>query len=189
MIDIVKVLESLAIKRPLFHSEADFQHALAWEIHQQLPDHSIRLELKPPHINDRFYIDLWVANKESAFVAIELKYKTRKLETNVADENFCLLNQRAQDCGRYDFCKDIQRLEGVVYGQSDIIGYAIFLTNDSAYWKKPKKDQAVDSGFRIHQDRRLSRELLRWGSHASQGTMRGREEHISIKGTYDLDWK
>lgn len=88
MIDIVKVLESLAIKRPLFHSEADFQHALAWEIHQQLPDHSIRLELKPPHINDRFYIDLWVANKESAFVAIELKYKTRKLETDVAGEIF-----------------------------------------------------------------------------------------------------
>ena len=51
----------------------------------------------------------------------------------------------AQDCGRSDFCKDIQRLEDVVSVQSDIIGYAIFLTNDSAYWNESRKDQTVDS--------------------------------------------
>lgn len=187
MIDIVRTLESLAIKRPLFHSEADFQHALAWEIHQQSSNHSIRLEFKPPNIKKRFYIDLWVANKESA-IAIELKYKTRGPSLEHEGETFDLLNQSAQDCGRYDFCKDIQRLEAVASEQPNIIGYAIFLTNDSGYWNKPRKDQPADSDFRIHQGKTLSGEL-KWGSHASQGTKRGREDSISIKGTYDLAWK
>lgn len=187
MTDIEEALERLAIKRPLFHSEADFQHALAWKIHQQLPDHSIRLELKPPHINDRFYIDLWVANKENA-IAIELKYKTRGLSLEHEDERFDLLNQSAQDCGRYDFCKDIERLEVVVSKKPNMIGYAIFLTNDSAYWKETKKDQPADSDFRIHEGRKLSGNL-EWGSQASEGTKRGRNNPISIKGTYDLTWK
>ena len=29
-------LEALAEQRPIFHSEADFQHAIAWEIHKLL---------------------------------------------------------------------------------------------------------------------------------------------------------
>lgn len=188
MIDIVRVLESLAINRPLFHSEADFQHALAWEIHQQSSNHSIRLERKPPHKKTaRVYIDLWVANKESA-IAIELKYKTRGLSLEHEGEIFDLLNQSAQDCGRYDFCKDIQRLEAVVSEQPNIICYAIFLSNDTAYWNEPRKDQPADLNFRIHHGKTLSGEL-KWGSHASQGTKRGREDSISIKGTYDLAWK
>lgn len=44
MIDIEQVLKELAKKRPVFHSEADFQHALAWEIQITYPDANIRLE-------------------------------------------------------------------------------------------------------------------------------------------------
>ena len=37
MIQIAQVLSTLAVQRPVFHSEADFQHALAWEIHSCVP--------------------------------------------------------------------------------------------------------------------------------------------------------
>ena len=187
MIDIARLLTRLAIKRPIFHSEADFQHGLAWEIHQELPACSIRLEFKPPYLDDRLYLDIWTPNEE-ATLAVELKYKTRGLRIKVAGETFDLLNQSAQDVGRYDFCKDIQRLEQIVSKRSNVTGYAILLTNDSAYWSQPRSDRTVDASFRIHQGRILTGDL-RWGANASRGTMRSREEPISIKGVYELDWK
>lgn len=48
MIDIATAISSLGRKRPIFHSEADLQHALAWEIHLALPDAAVRLEVQPP---------------------------------------------------------------------------------------------------------------------------------------------
>ena len=36
------ILTDLAEKRSIFHSEADFQHALAWEMHRR--EYDIRLE-------------------------------------------------------------------------------------------------------------------------------------------------
>ena len=39
-------MAALARVRPLFHSEADFQHALAWLIHQRHSDARIRLEYR-----------------------------------------------------------------------------------------------------------------------------------------------
>ena len=31
--DLIDILKTLAVRRPVFHSEANFQHALAWIIH------------------------------------------------------------------------------------------------------------------------------------------------------------
>jgi hypothetical protein len=38
------ILSTLAALRPLFHSEADLQHALAWEFHHRWPDADVCLE-------------------------------------------------------------------------------------------------------------------------------------------------
>lgn len=38
------LLNQLALKRPIFHSEADFQHTLAWEVHLSHPAAEVRLE-------------------------------------------------------------------------------------------------------------------------------------------------
>ena len=40
MLDIKGLLTALAESRKVFHSEADFQHALAWHIHQTMPRQS-----------------------------------------------------------------------------------------------------------------------------------------------------
>ena len=184
---ITSVLAELVNKRPVFHSEADFQHALSWEIHKRWERCSMRLEFKPPYLDNRVYLDIWATDKE-VILAIELKYKTRRLRVEIGNEPFDLLDQSAQDTGRYDFLKDIQRLEQIVSGRSDIVSYAIFLTNDSAYWRLPRDSQTVDASFRIHQGRILTGEL-RWGSGASKGTMKTREEPIFIKGVYNLNWQ
>jgi hypothetical protein len=58
----------------VFRSEADFQHALAWESHQAWPQQLVRLETRPAkgiHL-DVLLIDR-LAGRE---VALELKYLT-----------------------------------------------------------------------------------------------------------------
>ena len=38
MVNIIHVLNQLSKNRKVFHSEADFQHAFAWELQNQYPD-------------------------------------------------------------------------------------------------------------------------------------------------------
>ena len=40
-------METLKHRRPIFHSEADFQFALAWEIQSAYPRAQVRLEVCP----------------------------------------------------------------------------------------------------------------------------------------------
>ena len=46
--NIAAVMDTLRAKRTVFHSEADFQFALSWEIQLHYPDASVRLEYPPP---------------------------------------------------------------------------------------------------------------------------------------------
>jgi len=137
-------MKALAAKRPVFHSEADFQHALAWEIHQQRSTCQVRLEAPLPVGEKRGHVDIWMSD-DTAFCAVELKYKTRRVRVEVNGETFDLLDQSAQDCGRYDFLKDLERLERIVSANDDIVGYAVFLTNDSAYWTQPTRTGTIDA--------------------------------------------
>lgn len=187
MIEINKILDNLAKKRPVFHSEADFQHALAWEIHQCLPNADIRLEL-PVHVGGLYlHIDIWIVSQDG-ISAVELKYKTRSLSIHVDNEQYLLKNQSAQDIGRYDFIKDIQRLEHVVGTYSNCDGYAILLTNDNSYWSKPASRDTVDSDFRLNDGRSLEG-ILNWGVGASDGTKKDREQPLTLQNKYSVRWE
>lgn len=56
-LDIDEELSKLAVGRPNFHSEADFQFSLAWQIQKDHPDAKIRLEARPVR-NQRVDIDV-----------------------------------------------------------------------------------------------------------------------------------
>ena len=183
--DMAEVMEDLSSERPLFHSEADFQHALAWRIHKMMPEHEVRLEFKPPLPDVRMYLDLWLRD---IAVAIELKYRTRTLSQTHDGETFALRNQAAQDISRYDFVKDIQRLEQVSTPLNARTGFAILLTNEPLYWTAPSRTDTVDSAFRLHEGRRITGEMA-WSPRASDGTIRSREMPIRLAGAYDLRWR
>jgi hypothetical protein len=181
------LLKKLSEKRPVFYSEADFQHALAWEIHQKIPESSIRLEFKPPHLTEHLYLDIW-ADNHTDILAIELKYKTKRTRINLKGEDFDLLNHGAHDVSRYDFLKDIRRLEKTVETNEKITGYAIFLTNDSLYWMDTRRSvKAADDAFRIHQGITLSGRRS-WAPGAAKGTIKGRERPLILKGRYSFLW-
>ena len=93
MLDIHNLMSDLSQHRPIFHSEADFQFALAWRIHEVMSDCEIRLEFKPyPSVN--MYLDIWI---QTAEIAIELKFPTQNLEAKRDNEHFALRAQGAQD--------------------------------------------------------------------------------------------
>lgn len=198
MINIQKIIQELAKKRPIFHSEADFQHALAWEIQKTYQDNTkIRLEKLYEFDGKKCYIDLVIETGDMIF-GIELKYKT-KMPKSIQylkcdkEEHFYLKNQGAQDLGRYDFIKDICRLEEfcnhpeVISINKNIVCYAILLTNDLSY-KKERKENSIDFDFGIHQNRNLYG-ILKWSERASAGTTKNREKPLILSSSYHLSWE
>lgn len=185
MINFHVVMQSLRGKRPVFHSEADFQHALAMELSTQAPRSQIRLEYRPMS-DERIYIDLWALDK-SQKLAVELKYKTRLARVDWKDERFDLANQGAQDLSAYDVWKDVQRLERVCTQRADTNGYVILLSNDATFWNAPASNGTVGSAFRLHEGRVASGGLY-WASHAGDGTMKNRENPIELNGSYRIEW-
>lgn len=186
--DPVAPMERLAVERPLFHSEADFQLAFAWLIKDELPAARVRLEYRPAYVDRRGYLDIWLQHG-GVGVAIELTYFTRALEVTVEDEGFALLNQGAQDVSRYDFVRDVERVESVVHHGVASSGFAIALTNDSSYWRAPAAPRATaDSAFRVHEGRLLEG-TLGWSVSTGPGTMRGREQPHALRNAYPIEWR
>ena len=202
MLDMYGLITNLAKIRPVFHSEADFQHALAWEIQRSHPNQHIRLEFRayrkytdleinrqaaveghtpmfPELFRRKMYLDVWLPKEDTA---IELKYITRRSSITIENETFDLRNHGAHNQRRYDYLLDVQRLEALREIDSSV-GYAILLTNEHLYWQPPEVD-TIDADFRLHQGRTISGELCwRPGSE-----MRGRESPIRLTGSYELNW-
>lgn len=108
MLDIRRLLMDLAKCRKVIHSEADFQHTLAWDIHQTTSDCHIRLEFPMSAEHRKMYVDIWLPLEK---IAIELKYVTRSIKLKHNGKSFALRDQRAQNQRRYDLLRDIHRLE------------------------------------------------------------------------------
>lgn len=178
------VLDSLAVSRPVFHSEADFQHAFAWQSQLIDPNVRVRLEVRPdPNIREA--LDLFCV-RDGSRIAIEFKYVVRKLAAVVRGEPFRLRDQGAQPLSRYDIIKDIARLERFCESGFADVGYAIVLSNDPLIWS-PGRPGLIDEAFRVHEGAILSGTLA-WASHAKPGTTKGREMPIALRGSYVCHW-
>lgn len=183
-IDVRRCLVDLAEQRPVFHSEADFQHSLAWTLHLAEPQARVRLETRPAR---GMRLDLLV-EADGHRVAIELKYLVRRFHGEIAGELFDLPNQAAHDIARYDVVKDVVRVESFLATGVADEGWVIAMSNDPAYWQPGRKQDAVDARFRLHEGRILEGELD-WGPAAGAGTTRGRENALELAGRYRCTWR
>jgi hypothetical protein len=183
------VLRQLGDERRVFCSEADFQHALAWQLHHVMQPSRLRLEY-PLDADSNERLDIWLEAAGTS-AAVELKYKSRGLiyqDAGVEAGVLRLRNQAAQDLARYDFLKDVMRLERYVRGRPYAAGYAIFLTNDASYWKRSAQSDTCDAAFRIHDGGDVQRGELRWQPGTAASTMAGRERPITLAGAYHFRW-
>lgn len=173
-------LRELARRRSIFHSEADFQHSLAWILHEHFPNAGVRLEypIRLPR-NDESetrHLDIWVMKRK---IAIELKYKTDSFSGQSGGENYSLNPGKAYS-GRYMFIKDVERLEELLDAGEIRKGYAILLTNDERLWHKSRKSTRVSAKFSL-EDGTLLRGKMKWGS--------DKRDPISLRGEYELKWR
>ena len=135
----------------------------------------------------RQYLDLR-CRVEGRWVGLELKYMTRGEVLTVGDEVFALRNHGAQDTRRYDFWRDMARLEGLVASGEIAWGFALALTNDSLYWRRPTRE-TCDAAFRVHEGRAVNPSTLAWAEGAGEGTKRGRIECLQVSGRHVLRWR
>ncbi|TPW73830.1 hypothetical protein [Schumannella sp. 10F1B-5-1] len=178
--DLLAVLSSLAARRPVFHSERDFQFELAWEVRTRVPDVRVYLEPRP---SANVHLDL-AFEHDGAYSALELKYLTRHWDgTDPSGQSFTLTNQGALDYGRYGGVRDVTRIESFLRSRPGSNGAAIALTNDSGYWRQ-RATTARDAAFRIAEGQKLHREL-RWSSPPSS---KKHDHPLSVAGLYELSW-
>lgn len=187
-VDISDILKKALEKRSVFHSEADFQHHLAWVIHKQTSLETIRLEmpLSLNSVENKQYCDIVIGDNSNK-IGIELKYKTKKDKFEIVDEKFDLKQQGAQNLARYDFCKDIWRLEQWCSDKVIQKGYAIFLTDDDTYYENKSRKETLDEQFKIHKNQKIEGEL-KWKDGISEKTKKKRP-NFYLTGSYKANWE
>jgi len=182
-----RVMESLRTSRPAFHTEADFQHAFAWESHVLRPEMKVRLERRlSAQTNDR--LDLLFA-ADGLTIAVELKYPVTGLDATVDDEPFVLRKQGAEDRMRFGYIWDIVRLERLVSAGVADVGVAVLLTNVVQLWEppKPNKRVAADTEFRLYEGRELAQRLA-WTGDAVWWHKEKVPEAVELAGRYRVAW-
>src|SRR3546814_12238781 len=97
-----------ARRRPVFCSEADFQHELAIEIRRLNPHQKIRLEY-PLGNGQRGAIDVLLQGERT--FALELRYLCKGLVIYVDGETFTLSQTSAHDIRRNSVCTNDDRSE------------------------------------------------------------------------------
>lgn len=183
--DLRPALDELRRHRKVFHSEADFQHALAWAAHGLDPQLRVRLETHPaPNIR----LDLHLSRPDlGQNLAVELKYLTTAWHGDSDGEEFHLKNHAAQDIAGYDVIKDIVRVEQLVRENPGWSGMVIALSNDPSYWRAPATVRETNAAaFRLHQGTVLNGRRA-WGPRTG-GTMKGRESVLELTGSYTCRW-
>ena len=154
-------LTELRAERPVFHSEADFQHALAWIAHRSEPRLRVRLETR---LGPGMRLDLQFSRPDlGTHLAVELKYLTAGWTGSWEGEEFHLLNQGAQDIRAYDVVKDIHRVEQFVTDRAGWGGAVVVLSNEPSYWQRPGPGRPTNAdAFRIYDRNRLTG-VRAWG--------------------------
>lgn len=184
MID--NAIDNLRTKRKAFHSEADLQFAIGWEIKKLITNSKIRFE-QP--FQDQSIDLVYRFNKDK--IAVELKYKTSKLTVSDDDEDYNLKEHAALDIGRFDVLKDVSRVESFIQSGFATKGFVLFITNCSSYWLNRTysgSHKAHDKEFRLTQDREITGSL-KWPSEAKETTYgKKRINGLTIKGTYKVNW-
>lgn len=180
---VLDAIERLREQRPVFYSEADFQHALAWEMHLAEPSAQVRLEA-PLLAGGRERLDLWFADR-SQRLAIELKYPRAPFRAEIEGEPtpFERRSQDAEDDTRYAIAQDLRRIERLIEEGHADAGCVLVLTNIRSMWRvPPRPTTALDAAFRIHEDRVLSGQL-EWGAGGRA------KQPVPLTGHYVCRWR
>ncbi len=181
----------------LFFNERDFQMHLAVYLRSLEKYDDVDVEYYVPHKTLKDYIwgnelrlDILV-EKDGEYAPIELKYKTKEVKKNLPrfgetiSDILVMKDQQAHNLARYDFWKDVRRVELVRNRFSRVKGgLAVFYTNDETYLKCPR-EQSLD--FLLSMSEGKHSKVKNW-SDASSATAKG-HPNFEVEKEYSIQWQ
>ena len=201
--NLTKIVETdielfLKSRDNIFVNERDLQMHLAIYLEKSGNYDSVEVEyyvpkstLLPEYIWDsEMKVDIVVC-KDGIFVPIELKYKTKAIEVQNIKRfgesipNVQLTkNQAAQNIAKYDFWKDVRRLE-ILKKKFEKIhgGICLFLTNDESYQSEPR-DNAKCANFSLAKDSYHGKDMS-WGEDDASNI----RPNFQLDKTYRTSWE
>jgi hypothetical protein len=173
------------VQRPVFHSEADLQHAFAVVLREIHPGLQVRLEAPYPR---RRAVDL-LCFGPGGRTLVEFKRFTAAWSGDDPNtgELFTLKQQAADDVARRNFVFDIARLEEFcATAMVPTNGLVIMISNGASLWTEPRPGEVTrDADFRIH-DGQIPTGTLQWGH--LQGT-EYEANRRTLTGRYPMTWQ
>ena len=148
----------LQVRLDLYLEKTQKYKKIYLEYYVPVHDNKANVILKDYIWESEIRMDIVVATNDS-FIPIELKYKTKKIMNSYIsrfgediEDVDIIKEQSAQNIGRYDFWKDIKRIEVVKTRFGKVLGdIALFLTNDSSYYKT-RNGRPAYYNFRLSDD-------------------------------------
>lgn len=134
-----------------------------------------------------------VVKKGEEYLPVELKYKTKKagklltrFDEELKGKYTVLKDQAAQDLGKYDFWKDVRRIE-LVRNRFNRVknGLAVFVTNDESYLK-PSGENSNCKAFDMSSEGSLSKNKS-W-KNGNSACAKG-YPNFEVEKEYIIEWK
>lgn len=177
----------LASRRPIFHSESDWQFALASTLQRQHPDAAIRLEIPIRTRPRTIELDILMTIGGTRH-ALELKYPRAQIAAEVAGEMF-ELREGARDVDRFGIVKDVVRCERILAGGFVHTATALVLTPRQLWVAdKPRATLIKDAAFQLHDGQTLGG-TLDWDPSTAPTTREENPGPLTLVGRYPLSWR
>lgn len=179
------ILSDFGHNNRIFHSEAELQFCIAWELKNRNRDIDVWFEYPAEQIKNEHkripQIDLVIQNNNLLF-PIEIKYA----KGNLSYKNINLSNKPLDEC--FDVAKDIKRLEDFSekYDNFDK-GYVIVVSNNFSWFKdhRPSSKVFTYDSYLLDHDSNILTGMIKYkidDNHKSQ-------QIIELKGKYDTKWQ
>lgn len=150
------------------------------------------------------FIDI-VVEKAGKFAAVELKYATALLDPQTVDKKASTVTvfgkktpinmvdvikkTGAYDNKRYDYWKDVRRIEALTRFQNVAGGIALMVTNDSIYWTTPKDNEKPDyAAFSMREAKTMEPGKLDW-KRKNTTTSKKTRHAFHLDGSYYCHWE
>jgi hypothetical protein len=172
---LTNILAQVAADRPVFHSEADFQHQLALALSHS--GYRVRLEIplsiQGNEVGINAELDLLIIGPDQRRTAIELKYVTAQKFIVHEGESFNLKQNWGTNLSRFDSWSDFQRVGAFVAAGYADNGFAIFLTNAADAWNVDASLTAnLGQQFSMHESRNVpANTILDWVGNPTIGSV------------------
>lgn len=190
-VEIENIIQKFGNTGNLFLCERQFQFDLAQEISKTFNNYAVHLEF-PSEKNccDRLLFYYIVIEEKNQYFVIELKYKTKNADIIYKNNKYSLKNQSAQDLGRFDFLKDISRIEQWNQfnpNRTFAGGVAMILTNDSSYWEKTGENCNYEA-FALKDETTIVAGKKEWSSENLNYVGKARKNGLNLLHDYTVKW-